>query len=259
MKETTSKASSLDWKGWLERWDHQQAGYLPTREARFQVMLDALEILVPSPFVALDLACGPGSLSQRLLTRFPQARCLAIDVDPVLLTLGRQALGDLDGRLTWIEHDLRDPEWNRSLGVSQVDAVLTTTALHWLRPESLVSLYTRLATLIRPGGLFLNGDHLAFPPSQPGLQKLAQQIGQRQEESIAQRGGENWTQWWAALEQEPELKEQFARREQLLHWQDHGETVQTVDLHKAALSNAGFREVDICWQELDNRVLLAIR
>src|SRR5260221_2404109 len=38
-----------------------------------------LDTLLPQHFVALDLACGPGSMSQRLLSRFPQARCVAVD------------------------------------------------------------------------------------------------------------------------------------------------------------------------------------
>src|SRR5258708_22150877 len=90
---------------------------------------------------------------------------MAVDLDTVLLTIGRKALGDMDGRLLWIEADIRDPAWLSLLDVTLVDVVLTTTALHWLQPEALLPLYQQLATLIRPGGLFLNGDHLRFPPS----------------------------------------------------------------------------------------------
>ncbi len=65
-------------------------------------MLDVLETLLPEHFVALDLACGPGSMSQRLLSRFPQARSVAVDIDPILLLLGQQVLGDMQGRLRWM-------------------------------------------------------------------------------------------------------------------------------------------------------------
>lgn len=222
-------------------------------------MLDALEILLPPAFLALDLACGPGSLSQRLLTRFPAARSLAVDVDPVLLTLGRHALGNMDGRLTWIEVDIRESDWPRQLGVAQVDAVLTTTALHWLRPETLLPLYQQLADLIRPGGIFLNGDHLRFSSQQPGLQTLAAHHAQRQEQEVTRRGDETWDQWWKAFAQEPGLAAEFAERERRFHWRDHGEVRQTLELHEAALRNAGFREVGTCWQILDDRVLLAVR
>ncbi len=259
MENATHNDHDIDWLAWLQRWDRQQAGYLPSREERFAVMLDALDVLLPASFLALDLACGPGSLSQRSLTRFPAARCLAVDLDPVLLTLGRKALGNMDGRLLWIEADIRDPAWLSRLDVTQVDAVLTTTALHWLRPEALLPLYQQLATLIRPGGLFLNGDHLRFPPQQPSLQVLAEHVSRRQEQALIQQGGETWAQWWEALAQEPALAEAFAERERRLHWRDHGEVWQTLDVHEAALRNAGFRQVGVCWQQLDNRVLLAVR
>src|SRR5690606_39217095 len=85
-----------DWPSWLRRYDTQQAAYLPAREERFTAMLNVLGALLPEEFVALDLACGPGSISQRLLERFPRARAVAVDVDPVLLAMGQGALGDFD-------------------------------------------------------------------------------------------------------------------------------------------------------------------
>jgi trans-aconitate methyltransferase len=59
----------VDWPAWLDRWDAQQTAYLPEREARFTVML--LDVLLPPEFVAVDLGCGPGSLSNcpRLCTQ----------------------------------------------------------------------------------------------------------------------------------------------------------------------------------------------
>src|SRR5689334_17155440 len=121
-------ALSVNWHEWMQRWDRQQQVYLPTREERFSAMLDVLEALLPEQFMALDLACGPGSISQRLLTRFVQARALVLDFDPVLLMLGQQVLGDLHGRLRWVEADLRDPVWRSRLGEEQMDVVLSTTA-----------------------------------------------------------------------------------------------------------------------------------
>jgi len=80
----TEMQSEIDWADWLQRWDAQQEGYVPEREARFTAMFDALAELLPASFVALDLACGPGSISQRLLARFPDAQAIAVDIDPVM-------------------------------------------------------------------------------------------------------------------------------------------------------------------------------
>ena len=106
----------IDWLGWLRRWDEQQEGYVPEREARFTAMFDPLAELLPTSFVVLDLACGLGSISQRLLARFPDAQAIAVDIDPVMLAIGRGALGTVDDRLRWIEADLASPDWLQALG-----------------------------------------------------------------------------------------------------------------------------------------------
>jgi len=255
-----TSSPALNWSDWLQRWDGQQRGYLPEREQRFEVMLDVVEALLPEAFVALDLACGPGSISQRLLTRFPQARCVAVDLDPVLLTLGQGALGDMQGRLRWVEADLRDADWRTHLGEKQVDAVLTATALHWLPPELLVGLYQQLGGLVRPGGIFLNGDHFSFGPHLPTLQLVSEKVQERErEEVIAQEQLEDWRTWWGNLAQEPGMNDLFVERERRFAWRDQDFPEPTLELHEAALRNAGFREVGVIWQHMDNRVILAVR
>jgi hypothetical protein len=32
----------LDWRTWLDRWDAQQTGYIPEREARFAAMFEVV-------------------------------------------------------------------------------------------------------------------------------------------------------------------------------------------------------------------------
>jgi len=257
----SDETERVNWHDWLARWDIQQSGYLPEREARFNVMLDVLDILLPESFVALDLACGPGAISQRLLTRFPQARCIAVDLDPVLLAMGQNVLGTMDGRLKWVEADLATPEWRAQLGVETVDAVLSTTALHWLPAPHLLGLYRQLGQIVRPGGVVLNGDHMAFAPSHERFQQVADVVKARlQDEAFTQRGVEDWTHWWEALAKEPTLQALFAEREQRFALQRQMDSYRpTLALHEAALREAGFGQVNVIWQRLDNRVLMAIR
>jgi SAM-dependent methyltransferase len=258
---TTDVQQEIDWHGWLRRWDAQQEGYVPEREARFTAMFDALAELLPAPFVALDLACGPGSISQRLLARFPDARAIAVDVDPVMLAIGRGAVGTADGRLRWIEADLASPGWLEALGETQVDAVLSTTALHWLRPEPLARLYRDLGRLLRPGGLFLNGDHLAFGPALPTLARLSQRVLDEQwaDAAFAARGIETAEQWWDALALEPAFASLLTERARRFAGKQRQESPPGFDAHVLALRDVGFHEVGTIWQVLSDRVLLAVR
>ena len=98
--------SGIDWQDWLRRWDAQQTGYVPERESRFSAMFDVIDHVLPPSFVAVDLGCGPGSMSQRMLARFPAAQAIAVDMDPVMLALGHGALGTAEDRLRWVDADL---------------------------------------------------------------------------------------------------------------------------------------------------------
>jgi trans-aconitate methyltransferase len=255
-----SELERVDFASWLRRWDAQQQGYLPHREARFEAMLDAVAALAPEDLVAVDLACGPGAISQRLLARFPAARAVAVDLDPVLLALGRGGLGDLGGRLRWVEADLMTIDLTRDLGEARVNAVLSTTALHWLTPERLVQLYRDIAAILRPGGVFLNGDNIPFPAGLPGFQRLAEAARARDEAAAFGKAGvEDWAAWWAAIAAEPGMLPLVAERDRRFAQRRRDLPEPRLALHEAALQDAGFREVGVIWQRLDDRVLLAIR
>ena len=250
---------TVNWRHLLRTWDLQQESFNPTRELRFEVMLDALGASVPRRFTALDLGSGPGSLSLRILRRFPGARVVAVDYDPVALRIGRGALGDYHGRLTFVDAKLGAPGWTDRLPRGKFDAALSTTALHWLRPPELRSMYRDLARSIRSGGVFLNGDHLPWDDGDRGLARLAEKVRRRRYGS-GPLGAEwsAWQAWWTAAEKIPALAPFFEERtRRAAQHPRHGDIPLSV--HERALRTAGFREVGVIWQLFSNRVLYARR
>src|SRR5919106_350073 len=95
-----------DWaESWQRSWDRQQEGYLPDREARLGALVDIVEAVGgPRPTV-LDLACGTGSITRRILARMLGARTVAVDVDPTLLAIAGASIGT-DDRVTVVRADL---------------------------------------------------------------------------------------------------------------------------------------------------------
>ncbi len=245
-----------DWQRWLARWEAQQGSYMRDREERFAVIIDTVQAVCGDEPCVVDLGSGPGSLSRRILERLPGARVTAIDMDPVLLAIGRNALGDHGGRLRWLDTDLR-AEWTVADGW-RPRAAVSTTALHWLQPRALSSLYRHLSTVLPPGGVFINGDRLDFPAGLPRLAGAARAIRER---TLAHAGGgaESWEEWWSAVEREPALAAEVAERTRRHH--DHPNHEHQADLatHAEALRAAGFAEVGTIWQHLADRVLVAIR
>jgi SAM-dependent methyltransferase len=253
-------------RDWIERWDRQQEVYMPDREERFTALIDAVEAGTgrPDPLV-LDLGCGPGSLAVRLLARLPEATVVAVDADPVTLSLGRAGYAALSG-LRFVDVDLREPGWVSRLDLPAgrpVDAVVSTTALHWLSAAELRDLYVTLAGLLRPGGVFLDGDHLLEDETaSPVLRRLDRALeereGRRRSAGGGQAGGaESWDEWWQAVAADSALAGAAAERSQgLVHHSNEGAQLAA---HTSALSAAGFAEVGTLWQRGSSRVLCGVR
>lgn len=251
--------SARYWGQWLRRWDEQQESFNPDRERRFSTMFDVVQASVGTRFRALDLGSGPGSLSARLLRRFPRARCVAVDYDPVALRIGEGALGSFGGRLQWVDAKLGRPGWTQQLPSPGYDAALSTTALHWLPAADLRRCYRDLHRVLRRGGVFVNGDYLPWGPPHARLSRIAESVRR-----VRFRGGDvnsewtAWWKWWKDAEKVPELKPLFRERE-ARHSAHPRHEDSTLEIHCRALRRAGFRDVEVVWQDISNRVLLALR
>jgi O-methyltransferase involved in polyketide biosynthesis len=243
---------------WLDRWDRQQEIYIADREERFTVIGDVVEQVVgrPDP-VVVDLGTGPGSLAVRLLDRLPAATVIGVDADPLLLGLARAAYGDRPG-LRLVDHDLRKPGWVEALDLPRPpDAVVSTTALHWLTRAQLADVYWTVAGLLAGGGMFVNGDHLAEPAGFERLSHLQGQIAHCRATRAGAGGGEDWSAWWAAVGQDPELTNLLGQRgpQPIEHTVAQ---VPTIADHQQLLRTAGFGQVGTVWQQGDDRILVAL-
>ncbi|MFF8378823.1 class I SAM-dependent methyltransferase [Streptomyces sp. NPDC015661] len=248
--------TGTDWAGWQQSWDRQQEWYMPDREERFRVMLDMVEALVgPEPRV-LDLACGTGSITSRLLQRFPGATSTGVDLDPALLAIAEGSFAG-DERVTFVTADLKDPAWAASLPHGTYDAVLTATALHWLHSGPLTALYGQLAGLVRDGGVFMNADHM-IDEETPRINaaERAQRHARMDREKAA--GVLDWADWWALAAKDPVLADPTARRFEIYGEHADGDT-PSARWHADTLRGAGFAEVRPVWASPSDSLVLAVK
>jgi trans-aconitate methyltransferase len=235
---------------------------VPYREERFKAMLDVLEALMPTDFSTLDIGCGPGSFSKRLLERFSRTKCIAVDFDPVFLKIGQSALGSMDGRLEWIDMNILEPKWLTRVGLGQVNAVVSTSAFHNLTTGQIIDTYRGIALLLRPGDVFLNADLLPFSHTLPTFNLLTEKAYSRDQngrfDQLDMDVSEGWMSAFERMEPDllPLMREREHRRNE---WGTPGRIRTTIDMHEAALQEAGFREVGVVWQRLDHRVVMAVR
>ncbi|MEU2545240.1 class I SAM-dependent methyltransferase [Streptomyces roseolus] len=248
--------SDTDWAGWQQSWDRQQEWYMPDREERFRVMLDMVEALVgPEPRV-LDLACGTGSITDRLLRRFPGAVSTGVDLDPALLAIARGTF-EGDERVSFVTADLKDPAWTRALPYDSYDAVLTATALHWLHGEPLAALYGQIAGLVREDGVFMNADHM-IDPATPRINAAERARRHARMDAEKAAGALDWADWWALAAKDPVLAEPTARRFEIYGEHADGD-MPPVGWHADTLRAAGFGEARPVWCSPSDTLLLAVK
>jgi trans-aconitate methyltransferase len=252
-------SAPLDAAAWQESWDRQQEAYLPDREHRLAAMLDAVAAVADTDRPRLlDLAGGTGTISLRALARFPHADVTLVDQDPVLLAI---ASASLAGRAVLGTADLRTPDWQAGLPTGGFDAVLTATALHWLPADRLTTLYAEVRTLLRPGGILVNADHMP-DDALPGLTKrLTAHADARRTARWAAGAALSWSDWWQRVAADPVLAAPAQRRREIYPdgHTDSAEFLPTAGWHLDALRAAGFTEVGTVWRGGADAAVAAVR
>lgn len=246
--------SPYRWQSWQQSWDRQQEAFMPDREHRFTAMLDAVEAVTDgSPPRVLDLAGGTGTISLRTRARFPGAAVTVVDQDPVLLRIAQGA--GLDTRAA----DLNSPQWHTIVAGPPFDAVLTATALHWLPADRVAALYAEVRDLLRPGGVFVNADHMP-DDALPGLSgRLRDAARDRREARYATGAATSWPEWWRKVAGDDDLAPLLAERERIYPSADHSEWTPPVSWHLDTLRTAGYSEAGLLWRGGTDAAVVGVR
>ena len=243
---------------WQRSWDQLEARHVPDRDLWIGALLDVVDAIGGEPPTVLDLACGTGTITRRLLDRCAAARSIAVDIDPVLLTIAT-ATFDGDDRVRIVRADLRDPAWIDAVPEQHIDATITATSLHWLPEDAVRRLYRDLARLVRPGGVFAHAEVMPLVDLPVLGEGLARVEGERR---TARRSGEgsDWDAWWESATQDPALRAASEERRAVFPTNYPAEEFSPpAAWHIDALRDAGFAEVGVVWRSGNGAVVGAVR
>jgi SAM-dependent methyltransferase len=139
--------SSAHASAYLERADR-----IPHRSAGENVLLEEIP---PSARRILDLGSGDGRLLELVLRARPEASGVAVDFSPVMLER-------LKGRFAPARVQVVDHNLDYSLpSLGEFDVVVSSFAIHHLEHDRKRELYREIWTLLEPGGVFCNLEHVA--------------------------------------------------------------------------------------------------
>lgn len=245
-------------EAWQRSWDELEERHVPDRDLWIGALLDVADAIGERSPTVVDLACGTGTVTRRLLQRRATARSIAVDVDPVLLTIA-SATFDGDDRVRIVRADLREPAWIDAMPEQQVDVTLTATALHWLPEDSVCRLYQDLARLVRPGGVVAHAEVMPLVD----LPVLGLGLGRVEREGRAARlpdGSSDWNAWWENAARDPELRAASRARRAVFSTNYPSEEFSPpAEWHIAALRDAGFAKAGVVWRSGAGAVVAAVR
>lgn len=131
----------------LPEWDAASYDALPLPHARWGA--GVIERLDPAPdAVVVDLGCGTGRDTERLLARVPRGRVVAVDGSAQMLQQLHRRLGTESERVTVVQTDLTDPFPASVRG----DALMSVATFHWIPDHD--ALFKRCAATLPAGGQF---------------------------------------------------------------------------------------------------------
>jgi ubiquinone/menaquinone biosynthesis C-methylase UbiE len=235
----------LDWRHWVDCWDRMQARYLVKRAERFETIIRLIRETQYPVTAILDLGCGTGSLMLSILEAFPESEIVGIDFDPTLLWLAEARLTDFATRSRVILADLRDISWMKSVK-SPFDAVVSATALHWFNATQLAELYKQIAQIMRPGGIFLNADHIGS--DSPEIQQAWERHRDKMRAQEAISDGDDWDGFWREYSQALGLGIREIHQHVIGGWEGGIEEGFPLAWHLDRLRECGFSSVDCFWR-----------
>jgi len=138
----------------VERFSNLDIGQTTTVDAAKAMNLTTTAAALATPHAThiLDIGCGAGNYTLKLLQNIPDIKITLIDLSKPMLTRAKQRIKQVStGNITTIQGDIREIE----LGTQQYDIILAAAVLHHLRTDNeWTNVFKKIYNALRPGGGF---------------------------------------------------------------------------------------------------------
>ncbi len=212
-------------------------GAIPLAAEQIDVMVRVVEATAGDVTNIADLGCGDGILAATLLERHREARATLVDFSEPMIGEARKELASYGEACEFRIADLSSRDWvETTVEQAPFDVVVSGYAIHHLTDERKCELYGEIFDLLRPGGVFVNIEHVKSPSKR--LRDLS-------DDMIID------SLYTYNLKQDPtRTREDVA--DEFVHREDkHGNILSLVEDQCAWLREIGFAEVDCFFKVLE--------
>lgn len=179
----------------------------------------------------LDLGCGTGNLSKRVLDKYPNANIVCVDISQNMINIARQKLADYKN-VEFVVGDIEEIEFK-----DKYDLVVSSLVLHHLLTDDIKkNFYKIIFNMLNENGIFVNADAVI------GTSKFLQDVNISSWIKYMQKScsdEEIFSKWLKSYEQED-------RPSKLIHQIEW-------------LKEIGFHNVDIIWKYYNFAVFTGIK
>ncbi len=138
-------------------------GAIPLAAEQIDTMMRVIRTAVPDVKTVLDLGCGDGILGRSVLAAYPAAQAVFLDFSDAMLDAAKKHVR-AGSRADFIRQDFGDRSWVGALSChAPFDVVVSGFAIHHQEDARKHQLYAEVYDLLRPGGMFLNLEHVLSP------------------------------------------------------------------------------------------------
>jgi tRNA (cmo5U34)-methyltransferase len=132
----------------------------PERVGFMEEMMAAAKAPKDAEIKVLDVGGGNGLVTEFVLKTFPKARVTVQDYSQPMLDKARERFAKLGNQVSYLRSDLLIPGWEKEAG-GPFDLIVSSIAIHNLgNMDAMGAVYKAIHALLKPGGQFLDNDHL---------------------------------------------------------------------------------------------------
>lgn len=205
----------------VERFSDLESGQVSTIDAALSLELiaESARRLVPGAQDLLDVGCGAGNYTLKMLEKRPGLNCTLLDLSrPMLDRAQVRVSAQTSGRVVTIQQDIREAD----PGEKRYDIVLSGAALHHLRQDDeWEGVFVKLYRCLRPGGCLMISDLIA-----------------QQAETLTAYFSERYGDYLAALGG-------TAYRDRVLAYVEKEDTPRSLNYQLKLMERVGFRYVEV--------------
>jgi len=135
---------------------------IPLAQEQIGIMMAVLKSHVQPIESFMDLGCGDGILGAAILGEYPSSRGALVDFSEPMLEQAREQLKEYSSQLTFMNLDYGDPAWLTEIKPQgSFDAIVSGYSIHHQPDARKRPIYEEIFSLLKPGGWFINIEHIA--------------------------------------------------------------------------------------------------